>query len=380
MVAYLEQFKDGELPRLAGIIKDNHFYINALRSKFDADAATWVWNKETANEKIEELINEYKIIHESNKIMSSQNTNFANTLTEWREKCNNIRISYPMLKEKLGEAVVLFEILFELTKNSSYISTSGAKIKFLDSLIKYGNDFKSLYENQRIYFKDVCAFYVDGFSDDEINEIFSKLPLGTFNKEKAEYVSIVSKTSEEYKNSLGYSKLKKLWKDKTQTLTPEDWSEKYKMPILSLIDDRDMQSAHLAFNVLNAQHPDNESVKKAMEFLENASFYDKLKDENKRNAAFKNTIIGEYAVILENVDEVKNYLYEKISMNPYLWLGAPEVKKKIQQLAEARYNDNGYEKALDKINKMDTESVKTYIKNLIKDDMLLGIQIIKNSH
>lgn len=92
------------------------------------------------------------------------------------------------------------------------------------------------------------------------------------------------------------------------------------------------------------------------------------------------TIINEYSVILQDVDAVKNYLYEKVGTEPYLWLGIPEVKKKIQQLAEAQYNKNGYEKALAKIDKMDTEDVKSYIKKLIKDDMILGIQIIKNSH
>lgn len=95
---------------------------------------------------------------------------------------------------------------------------------------------------------------------------------------------------------------------------------------------------------------------------------------------FNNTIINEYSVILQDVDAVKNYLYEKVGTEPYLWLGIPEVKKKIQQLAEAQYNKNGYEKALAKIDKMDTEDVKSYIKKLIKDDMILGIQIIKNSH
>ena len=171
-----------------------------------------------------------------------------------------------------------------------------------------------------------------------------------------------------------------MWKDKTKTTSPAEWSEKYKMPIFALIDDDDMQRAHQAFDVLNKPHPDNESVKKAMEFLENGNFYDRLNDEDKRDTAFKNTIINEYSVILQDVDAVKNYLYEKVGTEPYLWLGIPEVKKKIQQLAEAQYNKNGYEKALEKIDKMDTEDVKSYIKKLIKDDMILGIQIIKNSH
>ena len=379
MIAYLDQFKDGELPRLANEIKDNHFYVNALRNKFDADAANWVWNKETANQKIDEMIVEYKIIAESNKIMSSQNTNFAKALADWSEKCNYIRISYPMCKEKIGDATELFDILYELRRNGGHLAEA-QKSKFLTALSKYGTEFRTFFENQSSYFKDVCAFYIDGFADDEINAIFAQLPLGSFSKEKSEYTSIVAKVAEDYKNSLGYSKLKKLWKDKTKTTSPAEWSEKYKMPIFALIDDDDMQRAHQAFDVLNKPHPDNESVKKAMEFLENGNFYDRLNDEDKRDTAFKNTIINEYSVILQDVDAVKNYLYEKVGTEPYLWLGIPEVKKKIQQLAEAQYNKNGYEKALAKIDKMDTEDVKSYIKKLIKDDMILGIQIIKNSH
>ena len=379
MIAYLAQFKDGELPRLAASIKDNHFYINALRNKFDADAANWVWNKETANQKIEEIIVEYKIVDESNKLMSSQNTNFSRTLAEWSEKCNYIRISYPMCKEKLGNAAELFNILYELRKNGGHLSDA-QKPKFLDALTKYGTEFRTFFDNQSSYFKDVCAFYIDGFADDEINSIFSQLPLGSFSKDKSEYTNIVAKVAEDYKNSLGYSKLKKLWKEKTNTTSPAEWSDKYKMPIFALIDDDDMQRAHQAFDVLNKSHPDKEAVKKAMEFLENGKFYNGLNDEDKRDEAFRNTIISEYSVILHDINEVKNYLYEKIGAEPYLWLGIPEVKRKIQQLAEAAYNKNGYEKALEKIDEMDTEDVKSYIKKLIKDDMILGIQIIKNSH
>lgn len=51
MDAYLHQFEDGELVKLAEIVSDNGQYINRLRKKFDADAANWVWNKETADQK-----------------------------------------------------------------------------------------------------------------------------------------------------------------------------------------------------------------------------------------------------------------------------------------------------------------------------------------
>lgn len=62
MDAYIHQFEGGELVKLAEDVGDNGQYINRLRKKFDADAANWVWNKETANQKIREVILEYRII------------------------------------------------------------------------------------------------------------------------------------------------------------------------------------------------------------------------------------------------------------------------------------------------------------------------------
>ena len=48
MRAYVQEFDGSELVTLAEEIGDNGQYINVLRSKFDADAANWVWNVETA--------------------------------------------------------------------------------------------------------------------------------------------------------------------------------------------------------------------------------------------------------------------------------------------------------------------------------------------
>ena len=82
MKKYLEDFEDGELVKLASEVGDNGQYINVLRSKFDADAANWVWNVDTAEQKIKEVILEYRIIVESNKVIA-KNISFANTIKEW---------------------------------------------------------------------------------------------------------------------------------------------------------------------------------------------------------------------------------------------------------------------------------------------------------
>ena len=55
-----------------------------------------------------------------------------------------------------------------------------------------------------------------------------------------------------------------------------------------------------------------------------------------------------------------------------------EVEKKLRQMAEAKYVEEGCARALDKIDNMDVADVKRYLKELIKDNMTVGIEIIKS--
>lgn len=69
MEAYLHSYKDGEIINLANEVSDNGQYINYLKEKFRVNDANWVWNIDTANQKIDDLILEYRIIIASNKIL-----------------------------------------------------------------------------------------------------------------------------------------------------------------------------------------------------------------------------------------------------------------------------------------------------------------------
>ena len=48
-------------------------------------------------------------------------------------------------------------------------------------------------------------------------------------------------------------------------------------------------------------------------------------------------------------------------------------------MAEAKYNQEGCTKALEKIDGMDVADVKPYLKELIKDNMTVGMEIIKDN-
>lgn len=376
MMTYLKDFEGGTLLHLSEEIGDNSQYINVLKSKFDADAANWVWNQETAQQKIREVILEYRIIAESNKVIA-KTVSFRSTVSEWCDKCSYIRMSYPAAKNYLDGVGEFLEMLYNMKRANDLLDSQ--KQKFFNLLTANMSAFKDFYNNQLGVFKQVCGFYIEpyDFTEDEIADLYKTLPMNCFTREKSDYLTLVETKVAEFNAARGSARLKKMWLDKTGTVSPRAWSTENRMPILCMLDDAQMQAARAAFGAINRQKPDAASIDKAITFLENATFFDRLKSEDERDKAFRASIIKGFSVMLTDITEVKNYLSRVITADPYEWFGLPEVEKKLRQMAEAKYNQGGCDKALEKIDSMDVADVKRYLKDLIKDNMTVGIEIIK---
>lgn len=376
MDAYLHIYNEGVLISLADEIGDGGQYINRLKKKFDADAANWVWNTDTAKQKIAEVILEYQIIVESNRILP-KNISFDATIREWCDRCNLIRISYLYAKNNWDELYEFIELLYNIKKSGQLIDSQRGK--FLQQVAVNGEAFNFFYNNQTKTFKKVCTFLVGQFSDAEVRDIFMMLPTGMFTAEKAVYQSTVQDVVEKFVSEQGVAKLKKLWREKTGTENPRDWSDIFITPILCMVPDKDVQTAKNAFGTVSKKRPDKNSIEKTMEFFERADFFDKLASKEERDKAFRATIIKSYSVMLEDVDEVRKHLSDVMTPKAYEWFGLPEVDKQLCQMAEFKYNQNGCEKALEKIDDMDIADVKRYLKDLIRDNMIVGMEIIKDN-
>lgn len=134
-----------------------------------------------------------------------------------------------------------------------------------------------------------------------------------------------------------------------------------------------------AFGAVNRAKADEQAIDRAMEYFASAKFFDLLDDSAALDKAFRDSIIGNYAVMLLNIQEVKDYLDSHITAEPFEWFGLPEIEKKLRQMAEAKYNQGGCERALAKIDEMDIADVKKYLKDLIRDNMVVGMEIIKGN-
>ena len=84
-------------------------------------------------------------------------------------------------------------------------------------------------------------------------------------------------------------------------------------------------------------------------------------------------------MLLDDVDDVRNYLDKVMTPEPFEWFGLPEIDTRLKEMAEYKYHGGGCERALEKIDGMDITDVKRYLKELIRDNMIVGMEIIKNN-
>nr|WP_031492453.1 hypothetical protein [Succinivibrio dextrinosolvens] len=380
MLKYLETYEEGKLVSIAKNIGDGGQFINHLECKFSSDAANWVWNKETVNSKIDEQITEYEIIEYSNQVLA-KNTTYFDTIRAWCNKIGQIRLAYSVIKNNIDVGQEFYEMLCELKKSNILLDSQ--KKKFLNLLISNVDNFRSFMSSQAEIFEKSCAPYLDGLTLEDVSVMIDDDQYnfkGSYISEPDKYIEKVQKSVNTYKGSLAHVKLRKQWKDLTGTDSPSDWSTKYLMPILAMVPDQEEAIAREAFSIINSTNNRvgaSVNISYAMDYISKMSYVNCLNSPVERDCAFRNALLKEYSVLFNSVDTVKDYLKSQVSDDPYFWLGNKDVASKINQLAKERYLDSGYGEAKKIIDDMPADKVKEYLKQLIKDNIVVGVEIIK---
>ena len=378
MIQYLKVYNGGILPAVASNINDGGQYINQLQYKFNSDAANWVWNTDTVNAKIDELICEYEIVETTNKILA-KNSTYIDAIRAWIDKISQIKLSYLVIKNDLGDNKPFFEMLYTLSRQKTLLDSQ--KKQFLDLLKDNIESFRSFMSSQSTYFMKACSFYVGDLTEDDIQSILDDDSYGftySYTMEPDKYIEKVQKSIDLYKNAQSYMQLRNHWTELTKTESPYDWSEKHGMPIFAMVPSSESSIARKVFSIINSKSKDEQDIITAEDYLSKMTYVDRLSSKSERDKAFKEAILGDYAILFDSVDDVKKYLKNNVSESPYFWVGNVEVQEIVKKLANTYYLKTGYSKAKKVVDSMSSEQAKEYLKQMIEDNIVVGVEIIKS--
>jgi hypothetical protein len=373
---FLHTFEEGKILEFAASIGAENNILSDIRALFSVKHSC-LWEKQTGEDEIRKLLIDYGIVKESNTILGISSHSLIEAYKEWNERLKFIGISCEILQAKYPALVKIFEILLKIYQQADILPD---QLKdFLSRLTVHSIEIRELLNNDRKIFAEAYAPYLENLSDNDIGEIKGKLTTGLFCLSKTDCNTKVKEAAEEFRKNQLKTKLSKLWKDKTSTKNPHDWSVRYRTPVLCCVLETEFETAKKAFETLNRNWCTDAEIKDALSFLESTTLYDVLSNETKRNAAFERDIIGEYRMMLSDLDKVRDVLeHLSIEGDAYGWYGNPNVKNKVKQLAEAEYNAGGSDKVLRIIDKMNDTQLKQYLKKLIRGNMTVGIEILAN--
>lgn len=375
MLCYIDQFQGGILRRLAAQIGDNGAYLDEVKKKFNADAANWVWNSETADDKIKDVILDYQIIVETNKSLPKC-ISIADVVRGWNAKTNNVRISYEAVKKSVGDLALFLEELNRMKQTNDL--PDQRKQKFYDLLLTHRDAFDQFYGNQVATFKLVAAPFIGELDDLDISTLYSNFSSGQFTKSGTEYFKYVEKEVNEYLKGQLKKKIRDLWIAKTNTKDPADWSARFDTPILCMFDDDERVEAKNIFTIMRDNSPTEADANRAIRYLTAATFYERLADPAERDRCFMERVVGDYSILLKDPQKVRDYLSGHVTVSQYDWMDNSTIQNQIKAYADKQYKTGGYERAWSIIDQMDPGALREYLKDLITDNVKVGIEILKN--
>ena len=145
-----------------------------------------------------------------------------------------------------------------------------------------------------------------------------------------------------------------------------------------MFDDEARVEAKQIFAIMRDNSPTEVNANRAIQYLANASFYEKLADRSERDRCFMERVVGDYGILLKDPQEVRDYLSAHTSERPYYWMDNSTIQNQIKAYADKQYKTGGYEQAWSVIDQMTPGDLRDYLKDLISDNVKVGIEILKN--
>lgn len=372
MREYLHSFEGGKVMELAKVIGAEDHVLTDISRLFMVKHSC-LWDKQTGEDEIRKLLTEYSVVKESNAILSVSAHSLMEAFKEWRERLKFIGISCDALRSRYPALAKVLDTLLKICKEEDILPE---QLKtFHSELVAHGAEIRELLNNDNRVFAEVYEPYLEDLSDNDITNVKSTLKTDLFKLPKTDCNIKVKEAAEEFRKNQLKSQLFRLWKEKTGTKNPREWSSRYRTPILCCISEDEFEMAKKVFETLNRNGGTDVEIRDSLAFLGTTTLFDLLSNGEKRNTAFTRDIVGEYSALLPDPEKVRDAL-DRLSVDTYDWRDHPGVKKKVKQLAEAEYNAGGSDRVLQKIDQMADAQLKDYLKRLVKDNITVGIEIL----
>lgn len=371
MLSFVEQFADGYLMSLAKSIGNVDSLMMRVKELYKIEYSA-LWREDTGVDQLQTLISEFEMIKYTNDLLNIHVDSVKKIYDKWQEKLKFTPYPCDAIKQQHPTLSTFFECLRKIY-NKQQLLPDEIKI-FAETMTENFDAINAILNSPIDDFCKIYANYLTGLTDNACEDVMNTIS-GVFDKTITQSNSEIKSAADNYRKKQLRTQLTNLWYQKTRSKTPLDWSSKARTPILICVDDAEYEKARKHFNTINSQYPIESDVKAALEYISNAAYLEKLDDTAYQDQMFREKLIGVYAPLLKDLDEVRDNL-ESTGIQAYDWPGNPVVHKTIREMARNVYFAGGSDDALNIIESMNADDMKKWIKELVQNNIEIGIEIL----
>jgi len=375
----MELFLSIHAPEVKGLADSLHLDISSLMVKLKnlLNEEIYLWQEERVIEKLRELEKDLSLTDALNNLCGAAKQNLNDVREYFRKSW--FRSKFPFVCYKEGqppELAELIEYLYRLIYQPDH--------RLLDNRADDIRKFKDQISETLSMYVEVTRILAKKYvgtdlSEEEAEGIYQELP-DMSQKSIDDVGRAIRETVSKQARRRKIAELKDLWRQVTDSDSPEDWSKRRRTPIYWVLTGDDY--AKFFENFSRADRMTEQELDNMISFLK--AHQDRLavlRNDDFVLESFAYQATGDYTqLVLETgrTYEVRDYVFQQVGEDVYRWSLRPnEVKKAIQSWLSENYGTEVYPRIARVIDEMPAEKVKEFLKDIVAKDVLLGASLLK---
>ena len=374
----MERFCNQQAPEMKTLAEklglDMEALMSHLRSWLNEDVN--MWHEDRVREILPIVVMELDLVHAMNVLCGTRKRDLNSIRDYFRNHWFSGKLPLLYYREgQSGQVASLIDYIYELVYGSNRVpkENKAEAIRTLKGILSAA--LKANAQVTRVLVKKITGQEI---SLDEADALYQSLP--DLSREESDKIkqTILKHLSQQARQKK-ITALQSKWEQLTGTKSPSDWSNRMRTPIQWVLQGREYDLFFERYGRL--RQLSEREIDEVISYLnDHLPELDAIKDEGHVRQCFIQVAAGDYASLIKrsNAEQVvQDYIYRSIKGDVHGWpRRLNEINQQIKKWVQNNYHSSTYPKLIKVIDNMAPKDMKSFIKELVSRDALVGVRLL----
>jgi hypothetical protein len=371
-----QQYVDSVKPELKAAAErmgdSSHSYCKVVKNRFAATSG-WLWKRGDAESVLDEVYWQTLCAeHVRGLAVSSGYMSFDDALNRLR---NAVWSENKLPTEFWAKKYPALQRFFELLSRQSL---SGEDVKAFEEILEQQDEvirevFFDLAQARQLAAMREVFGEIWPMAIAESRELYNALPSDSARADEQSFKAHGRGKIEEYSRTLVSKQVAVLWRERTGTESPVEWSRKHALPAECVLAVDNAKG--IVDSVANPGGVSAERLQSVHDELEKVGAFVDVATAGEK--FLKRVLPTRYQKIGFNVRELSDWLCRKLGDAPGRWLTDGGLREAVETFVKQEYDNHARKQAAEKVNKLPDAEAKVLLLKMIDQIPDVGLSVLE---